>query len=91
MEPKLREVRVRDRQIPLTSGEFDLLWLLAKNIGQVVTRTFLYENLRGTDQDEFDRSIDLRVSRLRQKLSAEIGARQVIKTIRGAGYQLIAT
>jgi two-component system OmpR family response regulator len=46
----------------------------------------LYERLRGTDVDEFDRSIDLRVSRLRQKLHAALGDQQLIKTIRGVGY-----
>jgi two-component system response regulator RstA len=89
IEPALREVRIRDTIIPLTSGEFDLLFLLASSVGQVVTRASLYERLRGADQDEFDRSIDLRISRLRQKLSAELGERQVIKTVRGIGYQLI--
>lgn len=71
--------------LPLTSGEFDLLWLLALHAGKELRRAFLYEQLHSADFDDIDRSIDLRVSRLRHKLAKHCGE-EVIKTIRGVGY-----
>ena len=74
--------------LPLTSGEFDLLWLFALHAGQELRRAFLYEKLHSADFDDIDRSVDLRVSRLRQKLARHCGE-EVIKTVRGVGYQYI--
>jgi two-component system response regulator RstA len=71
--------------LKLTSGEFELLWLFAANAGRELGRAALYEKLHSGDFDEFDRSIDLRVSRLRQKLFLCCG-QEVIKTVRGVGY-----
>lgn len=71
--------------LKLTSGEFELLWLFAQNAGKELPREFLFEHLHGTGRDDFDRSIDLRVSRLRQKLVERCGE-EVIKTVRGVGY-----
>lgn len=72
--------------LDLTSGEFELLWLLASDAGQVLDRRRLYDRVRGVAYDELDRSIDLRVSRLRQKIADAGGRRDAIKTIRGVGY-----
>lgn len=74
--------------LPLTSGEFDLLWLFALHAGKELRRAFLYEQLHSTDFDDIDRSVDLRVSRLRQKLAKHCGE-EVIKTVRGVGYLYI--
>jgi two-component system response regulator RstA len=71
--------------LQLTSGEFDLLWLFALHAGKELARPFLYEQLYSADWDDIDRSIDLRVSRLRQKLARHCGE-EVIKTVRGVGY-----
>lgn len=71
--------------LQLTSGEFDLLWLFALHAGKQLRRSFLYEQLHSSDWDDIDRSIDLRVSRLRQKLAKHCGE-EVIKTVRGVGY-----
>jgi DNA-binding response OmpR family regulator len=81
-----REARVRGAKLPLTSGEFDLLWQLASKAGQVVSREFLHEQLVGTDYSDLERSIDLRVSRLRHKLEKACPGSDPIKTIRGVGY-----
>ena len=71
--------------LSLTSGEFDLLWLFALHAGKELRRAFLYKQLHSADFDDIDRSIDLRVSRLRQKLARHCGE-EVIKTVRGVGY-----
>jgi len=81
-----RTVTMNDRSVELTTAEFDLLWLLARNAGQPVSRDRIYRELRGIEHDGIDRSIDLRISRLRGKLGDE-GAR-LIKSVRGVGYQL---
>jgi len=57
-----RTVNFCGAPMKLTSGEFDLLWLLALHAGQELARSFLYEQLHSADWADFDRSIDLRVS-----------------------------
>jgi two-component system OmpR family response regulator/two-component system response regulator RstA len=76
--------------IPLTTAEFDLLFLLAEHAGQIVSRNTIVQNLRGFDYDGMDRSIDRRISRLRKKLYDDSIDPQVIKTVRGKGYLLCA-
>jgi len=73
-------------KIKISSKEFDVLWLLAKNAGKVVSRDELVSELRGFDYDGFDRSIDLRISRLRRKLHDNPSEPFRIKTIWGKGY-----
>jgi len=77
-------------EIKLSSNEFEVLWLLAAQAGQLVTREDLVHQLRGFDYDGFDRSIDLRVSRLRKKLGDDPTKPYRIKTVWGKGY-LFAT
>jgi DNA-binding response OmpR family regulator len=67
-------------------GEFDVLWLLASRAGEVVSRTELVSQLRGIDYDGFDRSVDIRISRLRKKLGDSAEAPIKIKTVWGRGY-----
>jgi DNA-binding response OmpR family regulator len=86
LNPDSREALVRGTKLQLTSGDFDLLWQLASRAGQVVSREFLHEQLVGTDYSDFERSIDLRVSRLRHKLEKASLGSELIKTIRGVGY-----
>ncbi|TQV89380.1 response regulator transcription factor [Aliikangiella coralliicola] len=73
-------------KIKISSNEFEVLWLLAKNSGNVVTRKELVSQLRGFEYDGFDRSIDLRISRLRKKLGDDSAEPFRIKTIWGKGY-----
>ncbi|NTX17782.1 winged helix-turn-helix domain-containing protein [Myxococcus sp. CA056] len=63
-----------------------MLFLLMTHAGQVVSRQLMYQRLRGVEQDDIDRSVDLRVSRLRHKLREASGEADVIKTVRGVGY-----
>jgi len=81
-----RAALVDGQRVELTSGEFDLLWLLARHAGEAVSRDDMYRELRGIEHDGQDRSIDLRVSHLRSKLGDKKG--ELIKSVRGVGYQL---
>lgn len=83
-----RTVSVGGRPVELTTAEFDLLWLLASHAGQVLTREQIYGDLRGIAYDGLDRSIDLRVARLRKKLGDDGKQPQHIKSVRGVGYLL---
>jgi DNA-binding response OmpR family regulator len=86
IDPTIREAKVRGALLPLTSGEFDLLWLLVSHAGETLSRKAMHRSLRGAEYDDFDRSIDLRVSRLRQKISDATSGQEAIKTVRGVGY-----
>lgn len=72
--------------IDLTTAEFDLLWLLAKHAGAILSRDDLLQQLRGIGFDGLDRSIDARISRLRKKLNDDPENPTRIKTVRGKGY-----
>ena len=63
-----------------------MLWLLAQHAGEVVSREFLIQQLRGIEYDGFDRSTDILVSRIRKKLGDDSSGQQRIKTIWGKGY-----
>ena len=86
--PGRREAAFSGTQLDLTTGEFDLLSYLAERAGEIVSRQELYEELRGIRFDGLDRSIDLRVSRLRSKLEASSADPELIKSVRGVGYLL---
>lgn len=73
-------------QIDLTTAEFDLLWLLARHAGSILSRDDLLLQLRGIGFDGLDRSIDARISRLRKKLNDDPENPARIKTVRGKGY-----
>jgi two-component system OmpR family response regulator len=78
-----------DRQgvrVSLSGAEYRLLAILLAHAGQVLSRAQLMELLRGRDLDPFDRSIDQRVSRLRQVLRDDARSPQIIKTVYGEGY-----
>lgn len=77
---------IDEKPVPLTTAEFDLLWILASNAGKVVQRRDILKTLRGLEYDGTDRSIDSRVSRLRKKLGDEAGRNGTIKTVRPHGY-----
>ena len=73
-------------KVSLTSGEFDLLALLAANPNQVLHRDTILDRLTGAERSPFDRSIDVRVTRLRGKLEFDPSKPELIKTIWGKGY-----
>lgn len=90
VDPARREVSIEGRRIELTGLEFTLLHMLALNAGAPVSREELSRELRGLPYDGRDRSIDLRVCRLRQKLGEDGERARFILTVRGIGYQLAA-
>jgi DNA-binding response OmpR family regulator len=73
-------------EIRLTGAEFDLLRVLAERPNRVLSRDTLVDLLKGYDRDPFDRSIDIRVTRLRRKIEADPLAPAYIRTVRGEGY-----
>lgn len=89
VRPRRREATVGGEPVSLTTAEFDLLEYLARRAGQTVTRQELSTELLGLPYDGLDRSIDLRVSRLRRKLGDDGGDPNVVKSVRGVGYLLV--
>lgn len=81
-----RSVSLNNQLIKVSSKEFDVLWILALSAGTVISRDSLISQLRGIEYDGFDRSIDLRISKLRKKLGDESRDPLKIKTIWGKGY-----
>jgi two-component system OmpR family response regulator len=77
-------------EVPLTGGEYDLLFALAERPNKVLTRDMLLDLLRGRQAGPFDRAIDVAISRLRRKLEDDGRRAQLIKTVRGGGYVLAA-
>jgi len=77
------------REVPLTTGEFDLLCTLAKHPGRVLSRDFLLEATRGRESGPFDRTIDVQVGRLRRKIETDPENPHIIKSVRGAGYLFV--
>jgi DNA-binding response OmpR family regulator len=73
-------------EIPITSMEFDLLKAFAEHPNRVLSRDQLLDLAHNRDWEPFDRSIDIRIARLRRKVEADPAKPQVIKTVRGAGY-----
>jgi DNA-binding response OmpR family regulator len=84
-----REVWLQGQPVPLTTQEFELLCLLARRAGELVSRDEVFRSMRGIDYDGLDRSIDGRVSKLRRKLGDDAAAPTRIKTVWGKGYLLV--
>jgi two-component system phosphate regulon response regulator OmpR len=76
--------------LPLTGMEFDLLRVFVENANRVLTRDQLLTLTRNREWEPFDRSIDIRIARLRRKIEADPARPEAIKTVRGAGYMFIA-
>jgi DNA-binding response OmpR family regulator len=83
-----REVTARGQRVVLTHYEFELLACLARAAGRVLSRDHLLEALRGVEYDSIDRSIDVHISKLRQKLEEHPKDPRLIKTVRGVGYTM---
>jgi two-component system OmpR family response regulator len=88
VDPGARRVTLAGREVALTGYEFALLDALARRAGRVLSRERLMELARGSAEEAFDRSVDVHVSRLRQKLGDDPRRPRLIKTVRGAGYVL---
>lgn len=89
IDSAMREAWLKEQSIDLTSAEFDLLWLLASHAGRVLTREEIFTALRGIEYDGQDRSIDVRVSRIRPKVGDDPMHPRRIKTVRSKGYLFV--
>lgn len=89
VDRSMREAWLSEESIELTSAEFDLLWLLASNAGRVLSREEIFTALRGIEYDGQDRSIDVRVSRIRPKIGDDPIHPRRIKTVRSKGYLFV--
>jgi two-component system OmpR family response regulator/two-component system response regulator RstA len=85
-----REAVLSGQRVELSASEFDLLWLLARHAGQVLSRDEILHHVRNLEYDGVNRSVDYRIFRLRKKLGDVNGGQERIKTIRGAGYLFAA-
>jgi DNA-binding response OmpR family regulator len=88
LSPRDRAARLAGRELALTTSEFALLRVLAERAGCVLSREELLDLTKGSAEAAFDRSIDARVSRLRQKLGDAPRRPRLLKTVRGEGYLL---
>jgi DNA-binding response OmpR family regulator len=87
--PERRQAELAGRSLPLTSAEFGLLEVLLRNGGRVVSKAELSEGGLGRPLARFDRSVDVHISAIRQKLGSHADGRSWIQTVRGVGYQLV--
>ncbi len=79
---------LRGRVLDLTSYEFAILRVMAERCGHPLTREQILDTAKGSAEDAFDRSIDVRISRLRQKLGDDPRRPTLLRTVRGVGYVL---
>ena len=86
LDPATREVFRNGEAVDLTTFEFDILEMLLRGAGRVLSRDDLMEQMYNRKATAFDRSIDMHISHLRKKLET---GRTLIKTIRGVGYQFL--
>jgi DNA-binding response OmpR family regulator len=84
-----KEVWLDGKNIQLTTQEFELLHMLARHAGTILSRDDIFHRLRGIDYDGLDRSIDGRISKLRRKLGDSATTPSRIKTVWGKGYLLV--
>lgn len=90
IDSAMREAWLGEQSIELTSAEFDLLWLLTANAGRILSREEIFNALRGIEYDGQDRSIDVRISRIRPKIGDDPMHPRLIKTVRSKGYLFVA-
>lgn len=88
LDPSSLSASLAGRDLELTSYEFSLLYALAERAGQVLSREQLLDLASGGAEEAFDRSIDVRIWKLRQKLGDDARKPRFLKTVRGAGYVL---
>lgn len=85
--PESRVLYQGEEEVELSRAEFDLLEVFVSHPNRVLSRDFIMENLRGNERDPFDRSIDVRVTRLRRKIENDPAQPRFVRTVWGIGYQ----
>ncbi|MBB71192.1 MAG: DNA-binding response regulator [Legionellales bacterium] len=86
VDDKTHQVLVKGEAVELTLAEYNMLKLLLKQTGQVISKEVLCETALSRPLEQFDRSIDVHISRLRHKLGPKADGNPRIRTIRGVGY-----
>ncbi|WP_329743366.1 response regulator [Dyella sp. A6] len=82
-----RELRSEDAtQVPLSNGEFELLLVFLEHPQRLLTREQLIDYAHGSTHEVFDRSIDVKISRIRRKIETNVRSPEVIRTVRNSGY-----
>ena len=81
-----RTVTWREQPVELSSGEYNLLVVLARHAGEVLSRDQILQRLRGIEFNGTDRSVDVAISKLRRKFDDNAGEARKIKTVWGKGY-----
>ncbi|MBI5218643.1 MAG: response regulator transcription factor [Bacteroidia bacterium] len=89
VSPDKHIIKLDNKEIELSSLEYEALYLFIRKKGSVLSRDNIMESLRGIDWSAFDRSVDILISRLRQKLSDDPKNPVFIKTIRSSGYKFL--
>ena len=84
------QAAINDKPINLTTAEFEILKLFIKRAGIVLSRNQILEHLWNIEWDVYNRSVDVLISRLRQKLGDDLRKPTYIKTVWGSGYMFIA-
>lgn len=84
-----REVQINNNPMELTSAEFNVLAELMAAAGNIISKDDLTEKVLHRKLTAYDRAIDVHVSRVRQKLASALPGKELIKTVRGAGYMLV--
>jgi two-component system response regulator RstA len=91
IDTQQRSVILDNSPVQLTDGEYDLLILLAKNAGNILSRSDIVEQVKGYHYDGIERSVDNHISQLRKKLGDDARNSFRIKTIRSKGYLFVAS
>ena len=86
-KPGQRSLYREDQEVDISRAEYELLNVFVRHPGRVLSRDFIMESLGGIDRDHFDRSIDVRVTRLRHKIEDDPSHPRFIRTVWGSGYQ----
>ncbi|NOX69379.1 MAG: response regulator [Gammaproteobacteria bacterium] len=86
-DPLRRTLSRGDQQIELSRAELDLLNVFVRHPNRVLSRDFIMEDLAGNNRDPLDRSVDVRVTRLRHKIEDDPSHPRFVKTVWGVGYQ----
>ncbi|MBT0586136.1 response regulator transcription factor [Alteromonas oceanisediminis] len=90
LDNNAKQGTLADRDLNLSSGLFDLLWLIATNAGTITTREQVFQTLTGREYDGLDRRFDVMISQLRRKVNDDPQNPKRIKTVWGKGYLFVA-
>jgi len=87
LDVESRILQKKGAEVPLTAAEFNLLRILVENPNRVLSRDQLMDWMKGYERSPFDRSIDVRVTRLRRKIELDPAVPEYVRTVWGEGYQ----